>query len=159
MKELEFETSQGKFILLEAPSKRDDQTEPYVTHIDAQRNTVSIQNIDTGSYTWVYEVNGPIEAVGFIRELTEEQFAEIVDKAGAAHFKRYHRPGGMIIASIGAHVIKSASESFRTLVESHHHYLFDNPYENPGLMPSAELELYRRINNRVFKNPFLIKLI
>lgn len=90
-----------------------------------------------------------------IKHMTEEQFADVVDSFELfgninVGYKNYAEEEP---------VLDTAKESFESLINSRGYYLFENPYTDPGLMPSAELDLYRKTNDKVFFNPILLKRV
>lgn len=123
MKELQFSTEKGEFLLLDG---KDTITERLT------------------------ELLKEYEHYSVVRDMTEEQFVRVVDSHYSLLLDYNTREYTYQI---------SARESFESLVKSLGWSLRENPYRDPGLIPSAELDLYRKTNDKVFFNPILLKKI
>lgn len=135
MKKLEFETSKGKWVLI------DGSDLPKVDKIIVENDTNFIK----------------------LSDITEEQASEIVqmtwisDNINLCEFKNYDTNGnGSLSSSI---------ESLHSLIESKGVHLFENPYENSTDLNSSFFSMQEDFNKekeaeeKTFYNPYLFKVI
>lgn len=88
-------------------------------------------------------------------ELTEEYWKGIVEnheypfEEGSFCYPDYE-----VYPKIAWKAFNTATESGLSLLKANG-VVLDNPYDEPGLMPSAELDAYRQAESKVWKNPHI----
>lgn len=166
MKVLDIKTIKGEFILLDLSKFNKNVTDAYVTHIDYNLNNVIIQDIDAGEYVFGAEFAFPVEIIGSVKHMTEEQFAEVVDSitwiytiGGSNTVYRNYLCNNEIS---GSGVLESAKQSLESLVKSLGWYLFDNPV--PPYAPNdvdfhESAKKWFEAESKTLYNPVLLKKV
>lgn len=146
MKKLEFETSKGRFLVV-------DMVIDIWTSEDEKSSTLHLEGE-------VYQVMSCIK----LAEITEEQASDIVDKVmNEQHFQNYN------FKSYNDRWVKTAIESLHSLLKSKGLHLFKNPLQSSK--PTADLAFYDNVKDakliynkwkeseqKTFYNPYIFKL-
>lgn len=128
MKKLEFTTSKGSFISVDADS---DGRVKLPTNIEYQE-------------------------IGRIKNMTEEQFAEVVDSSiHTGLFAHYVKD-----IPVNTYCYNSAKESFESLVKSLGWYLWENPYQEYHLSTWHDVDKEKQeAESKTLYSPILLKKI
>ena len=88
---------------------------------------------------------GNWQLLGRIPVITEEQADKVIDKS--IHTGLYaHYVNGI---PVNIYCYKESSDSLYSLLQANDIY-FENPYKDPGLIPSYELDVYREAQPKVW---------
>jgi len=127
MKELKFSTSKGEFIL--------------------------VDSIGRENYYEVLRSEGlQVEHIGMVKEMTEEQFAEVVDSDEISDVEHHAYREIYIDYTNDEQAFETARESFSSLIRSLGWYLFSNN------CPSLHHDKLRAESKTLY-NPILLKKI
>lgn len=156
MKVLDLKTGKGDFVIIDVPKFKGNFTDPQPTTIDWDLTTLSVQDLDTGNYVWNVNFRKPVEFVGYVKEMTERQFSEVVDISFDT--PRMHRDYVNNMPGL------NARQSFETLIKSLGCYLFTNPVKESIKSLPLKDKHYRQTEpawidaeNNTFFNPILLK--
>lgn len=137
MKKLEFKTSKGDFILIDIIG---EESAMYLTSL-------------------LLDDESQIEVLGKVKNMTEEQFAEVVHYS--EEFLGYIDYGGHTDYA----TVETSKESFESLVKSLGWYLWENPegvsYSkmNDSEMDYRSFLSWHEAKSKTFFNPILLKKI
>lgn len=161
MKKLEFETSKGKFVLVDLPSYEEIEKELQIFGYDQ-----GLTNEDLNNY---FRHILPDFNISYkLSEITEEQASQIVDeyRRGYKNYTwRNPKLGGQQVAMVISDYHRKAIDSLSSLFDSKGIYLYENPHPRRYIMAMTDKgiidttdKLYLEAEEKTFYNPFIFKL-
>lgn len=132
MKKLNFKTSKGKFVVVDIESDKD------IYDIQSNFGYLLKDFCD-----WIY-----------LKDITEKQASEIVEE----YFSTTTNEIDVYFDYRDDTQTDCPIDSLHSIIEFLGYHLFENPNKDPGLMPSTELDVYRKAQAKTFFNPIIFKL-